>query len=149
MTPHPISTTYLDVQEARALAVLPAAGAWDAAPTEMPCPSFDYVLLYISYTEGAVVGGALDIRIDVSPDSTGTVWHQGTAYSTGAVVGGADTNSAFQRENITYDPTGVAREYFVFGPVALNGTVERIRVVARESGQMGTPGTCQIEARFQ
>ena len=146
---HPISTTYLDVQEARAYAILPAAGAWDATPTEMACPGFDHVLLYVSYIEGAVVGGAVDIRIDVSPDSLGTVWHQGTAYSVGAVVAGADTVSNFQREEISYDPTGVAREYFVFGPVALNGTVERLRVVAQESGQVGTPGRCEIEARFQ
>jgi len=146
---HPISTVYLDVQEARAFSVLPAVGAWDANPIEMACPSFDFVLFYLNYIEGEVVGGAVDIRIDISTDSTGTAWHQGTAYSTGAVAGGGDTSSLFQRENITYEPTTTDREYFVFGPVALNGTVERIRVVARESGQMGTPGWCQIEARFQ
>ena len=147
--PHPISATYLDVQQARVSAILVAAGAWDITPTVMACPGFDYVTLYISYIEGAVAGGSVDIRIDVSPDSTGAVWHQGTAYTAGAVAAGADTVSAFQREEIRYDPTGVALEYWVYGPIHLGGTVERIRVVAQESGQVATPGTCEIEARFQ
>jgi len=147
--PTPINATYLNQQVARVFAILTAAGAWDAAPAALQCSDFDYVLLYVSYIEGAVAGGAVDIKIEVSPDLLGTVWHQGTAYSTGAVVAGADTVSNFQREEISYDPTGVVREYFVFGPVALNGTAERIRVVAQESGQVGTPGMCEIEARFQ
>ncbi|GAG99264.1 unnamed protein product [marine sediment metagenome] len=150
MAIHPISSTYLDVQQARVSGALPAAGAWDATPTVMACPSFDYVTLYIKYDEDAqTAAGSVDIRIDVSPDSAGAVWHQGTAYSTGAVVAGADTVSAFQREEISYEPTGVAAEFWIFGPLHLGGTVERMRVAAQESGDVGAPGICEIEARFQ
>jgi hypothetical protein len=148
--PHTISTNYLDVQQARVLAALEAAGAWDTTPTVMPCPAFEFVTLYISYDEdAATVTGAMDIRIDVSPDSAGAVWHQGTAYSVGAVVAGADTLSTMQREEISYTPTGITAEYWVFGPVELRGTVERMRVVAQESGDVANPGAAEIEARFQ
>jgi len=150
MADHPISATYLDIQQARASAALPAAGAYDATPTEMACPSFDFVTLYIKYDENAAaVDGAVDIRIDISPDSTGTVWHRGTAYSVGAVVAGSDTTSNIQREEISYQAVGADAEYWVFGPVELRGTVERIRVAAQESGDVGDPGVCEIEARFQ
>jgi len=146
--PTPINATYLNQQVARTFTILPAAGVWDAAPIALQCSDFDHVLLYLSYIEGAVVGGAVDIKVEVSPDLTGTVWHQSTAYSTGVVAGGADSVSNFQREEISYDPVGVAREYWVFGPIMLNGAAERIRVTAQESGQVGTPGRCEIEARF-
>ena len=43
MSDHPISTTYLDQQVARAAAALPAAGAWDPAPVAMPCSGFKKV----------------------------------------------------------------------------------------------------------
>lgn len=150
MAEHPISSTYLDVQQARVSGVLLGAGAWDATPTVMACPSFDFVTLYIKYDEAAGgADGAVDIRIDVSPDSTGTVWHQITAYSVGAVTAGADTVSNMQREEIGYQAVGADAEFWVFGPIELRGTVERMRVAAQESGDVGDPGVCEIEARFQ
>lgn len=150
MAEHPISATYLDVQQARASGALAAAGAWDATPTVMACPSFDFVTLYIKYDEDAqATNGAVDIRIDYSPDSSGAVWHRGAAYSIGPVAAGADTVSNIQREEISYDPTGAAAEFWVFGPIELRGTVERIRVAAQESGDVGAPGVSEIEARFQ
>jgi hypothetical protein len=113
----------------------------------MSCAGFDSVTLYISYTRGAA-GGDVQFRIDYSPDSAGAVWHQGSVYAAGAVASGADTVSNVQREEIEYGSTGATAELFVHGPIALNGTVERIRVVAQESGVVGTPGNCEIEARF-
>jgi len=147
MTDHPISTTYLDQQQARVSAALPAAGAWDAAPTEMPCAGFKDVMLYFSYTRGAA-GGDFQFRVDVSPDSAGAVWHQGTIYDAGAVASGADTLSNVQREEIEYGSTGAAIERFAYGPISVEATVERIRVPAQESGVVLTPGTLEIEARF-
>jgi hypothetical protein len=144
---HPISTNYLDQQVARASAVLPAAGAWDASPTEMDCPGFREVLLSLTYTEGAV-GGAVDIKIEVSPDSTGNTWHQLSVKDVGVLVPGADVVSDVQREEVSYDPTGATAERFVYGPIEIGGTVERMRVFAQESGVVGNPGTCEIEARF-
>ena len=61
---------------------------------------------------------------------------------------GADTTSLTQRELMSYGSQGAAAEDFSFGPVDLGGTVERIRITARESGVPGTPGTLQVEAVF-
>ena len=150
----PISATYLDVQEARASAALPAAGAWDATPTEMASPYFDYVTLSFTYTRGAA-GGAFDWQIETSPYSVAanvpvgaSEWVTESIYAAGAVAAGADTTSLVQRELQSYTSQGAAAEDFVYGPIALNGTVERIRVRARESGVVGTPGTLQIQANF-
>jgi len=143
----PISTTYLNVQEARAWAALPAAGAFDAAPTELYCPSFSFVTVYLSYQRGGV-GGAVDLRIQVSPDSTGTVWYDLSATAVGAVAAGADTTSLVQANDSSWQTLGAAREYLTYGPIDLQGTVERIRIAAAESGAVGTPGSCEIELRF-
>ena len=43
--------------------------------------------------------------------------------------------------------TGAAVETFPYS-VALDGTVERLRVRARESGNVGAPGTMQAQAVF-
>jgi len=144
----PINATYLNQQEARAWAILPAAGAWDAAPTAVQCSDFDHVTLFCSYQEGAVVGGVVDFRIEVSPDLTGAVWHRLSIQALGAVAPGADVESDVQAADFSFDPTTVNREYFSYGPITLGGTVERIRVAAQETGQVGTPGNCQVELRF-
>lgn len=144
---HPISTTYLDQQTARASVPLPAAGAFDSAPTALACPGFDFLTLYFTYTRGGA-GGAFKFKIEVSPDSSGSVWHQAALYSPGTVTPGSDTGSTTQREHITYQSTGAGAELFVYGPVEMGGTVERVRIVAAETGAVGTPGTLKIEARF-
>jgi len=150
----PISATYLPVQEARASAALPAAGAWDATPTELACPYFQQVALTFTYTRGAL-NGAFDFQIEVSLYSVAanvpagaSEWVTESIYAAGAVAAGADTTSQVQRELQSYTSQGAAAEDFVYGPVNLGGTIERIRVRARESGAVGTPGTLQIEASF-
>lgn len=144
---HPISETYLDQQTARVSAVLVAAGAFDSAPTALACPGFDFVTLFFKYTRGGA-GGAFKFKIEISPDSTGSVWHQATLYSPGTVTAGADTLSTDQREAVSYQATGASAELFVFGPLELGGTIERVRVNAAETGATGTPGTLEIKARF-
>ena len=134
------------VQTARAAAALPAAGAYDAAPTEMPCAGFDTCTLFISYTRGGA-GGDMQFRVQASPDSTGAVWHQGGIYAPGAVASGADTVSNLQREDIEYGSTDAGAETVIYGPFDIHGT-ERLRIPCRESGAVGTPGTASIEARF-
>jgi len=152
--PHPISTTYLDVQEARASAVLTAAGAWDAAPLELASPYFDEVNLAFTYTRGGAAG-AFDFQVETSPYSVAanvpagaSEWVTQAIYAAGGVVAGADTQSRVQREYETYQATGAGAEDFSYGPLNLGATVERIRVNARESGNVGAPGTLQIEAFF-
>lgn len=147
MFDHVYSTTYLDVQVARASAALPAAGAYDAAPTELYCPGFENVLLSFEYTRGGAAG-AFGFKVETSPVSSGDVWHQVTLCSSPAVVPGADAASAFQRESTIYTATGAAIEKFVFGPVKLGGAVERIRVSCHETGNVGAPGTVKVTANF-
>jgi len=150
----PISATYLNVQEARASAALEAASAWDPTPTEMPCPYFSYVTLNFTYTRGGAAG-AFDWQLETSPYSVvGNVpvgaqeWQDPAIYASGAVVAGVDTQSLDQREYETYTATGAAVETFAIGAIPLEGTFERARVVARESGNAGAPGTLQVEAVF-
>lgn len=146
---HPISDVYLDQQTARVYAVLEAAGAWDATPIVMPCAGFDDLTLYFSYTEGEqAADGAFEFKIEISPDSTGAIWHQSTALGVGAIALGVDTESSIQAEDIEYGATGATIERFAYGPLALEASIERIRIFGRESGIVGTPGDLGIEARF-
>ena len=140
--------------ELRASAALGAAGAWDAAPTESFTSGAEHVTLSFTYTRGAA-GGAVDYQIEYSiyavaanVPTGASEWVTEPIYAAGAVVAGADTQSNVQREYQTYTSQGAAAEDFVFGPLALHGTIERIRVRARESGVVGTPGTLQITAEL-
>ena len=130
---------------ARASAALPAAGAWDAAPTEFFCSGMDHIRLVFTYTRGAA-GGAFEFRIETSGESSGATWEQASIYAGAPVVLNADTTSGVQREGIEYGSTAAAAEAFDYGPVELNGTVERMRISARETGAVGSPGTLEIKA---
>ncbi|MFA5322346.1 MAG: hypothetical protein WC373_06690 [Smithella sp.] len=142
---HPISDTYLDRRIARVEAALPAAGAWDTAPIELPCPVFKDATLYFKYTRGGA-GGSFDFMVEVSPD--GANFYQTSIYSPGAVVPGADTGSDIQREFINYQAIGANAEYFTYGPLELKSTAEVIRINAREVGAVGTPGDLGIQVVF-
>lgn len=145
--------TYFGVEPlaiARASAALAAAGAWDAAPTTIVTAGADRLTLFCNYTRGAA-GGAVDIQILASPYSLtagapagAAEWVTMTIYDAGAVVAGADTQSLMQREYLTYTSQAAAAEAFTYGPLDISG-IERIQVRARESGVVGTPGTCQIQ----
>ena len=150
-----VSSTYLKVQTARANAALPAAGAWDATPTEMVCPGYWNFSLHFNYSRGAAAG-AFDFQIQTSPWSrTADVpagineWEEQAIYASGAVAAGADTTSNIQAELISYTNTAAGDLSFIYGPVALDGAVERMRVRCRESGVVGTPGECYCLVRFR
>jgi hypothetical protein len=140
---------------ARAAAALPATGGWDAAPTEFFVSGAKATTLAFTYTRGAA-GGAFDFQVEVSLYSVAarvpagaSEWTTESIYSAGAVAAGADTTSLVQRELQSYGSQGVAAEDFVYGPISMDGTIERMRVPARESGVVGTPGTLQITAQMQ
>ena len=150
----PISSTYYNIQTARVSAILVAAGAWDVTPLELPCPYFDFVSLSFTYTRGGAAG-AFDWQLWTSLYSVvGLVlagaqeWQAPPVYASGAVVAGVDTQSLTQNEYETYTPVDAAVHSFIYGPVPLRGTIERIRVRARESGNVGAPGTLAIVAEF-
>ena len=143
---HPISDTYLDVQVARAEAVLAGAGAFDTTPAVMACPGFATVVLFVEYTR-AGAGGKVKLKVEGSPQASGAVWHQLSVYGVGAIAAGSDTTSIEQREFIEYGSTGAGKELFMV-KVNLHGGIERLRVAAAESGAVGTPGTVKITANF-
>jgi len=136
----------------RASAALPAAGAWDAAPTETFVANAENMTLSFTYTRGGA-GGAFDWQLEVSiyaiaanVPAGASEWVTESLYAAGAVAAGADTTSNVQRELQSYQATAAGAEDFVFGPIVLDRTVERVRVRAKESGAAGTPGTLSIVA---
>ena len=145
----PNSNVYLNEQIARANVILPAAGAWDPAPVELQCVAFDSFTLYFLYTpDGAGAGNAFDIYVEISRD--GSVWYQTTIYAGGAVGGASDVVSRFQREIFRYAATQqVVPEFSVFGPVAMNGSPDYIRIFAREIGDLVNPGLLEIRISFK
>jgi len=131
----------------RASAALPAAGAWDAAPLEISCPMHGRMTLFLSYTRGAA-GGAFDFQLQASPYSAATAgvqnWFNESEFAAAVLAAGVDSQSRLQREYVTYLSQGAAIENVVYGPIELGASVERIRVPARESGVVGTPGTLHV-----
>lgn len=153
MNAHPRG--YANPVNLRASAALPAAGAWDATPTESSSAFVENATLTFTYTRGAA-NGAFDWQLWTSPYSVAAnvpagaeEWSCESVYAGGVLAAGVDTQSRVQREYQTYEEenTGAA-ESFTYGPIAFNGTIERIRVRARESGVAGTPGTLQITAEL-
>jgi len=138
-------------QAARALAVLPPAGAYDAAPLELESGLMKWVTLSVTYIRGAV-NGAVDLMIETSPYNQAAEvpagaqeWFTSTLYVAGAAPG--PVGSDVYEEFITYTSTAATNAY-TYGPIRLGGTIPRLRVSCRESGVVGTPGTCHITAYF-
>ena len=152
----PLAIGLTALREMRASAALGAASAWDAAPTELFCGGADSVTIQFSYTRGGA-GGAFSFALETSIYSVAAnvpaaaqEWADGAAFETGVVVAGADVASLAQREVTAYTSQGAAVESFTYGPISLGGTIERIRIPAREDpgGVPGVPGTLQIQAQF-
>lgn len=144
---HTPSDTYLDEVAARVSAVLPAAGAFDTTPIVLTASEFEAVSFFAKYTRGAA-GGKTKLLVEVSPKSFGTDWYRAAVLAVGTVVSGADSASLIQRDSVEYGSTGAAAELFVYGPIRLGRTCHRVRIFAAESGQIGTPGTLEVLARF-
>ena len=140
---------YTLLQVARVAGVLPAAGAWDGTPLELDCAPYQFATLFMVYTEGVqAADGAVDFMIEISMDSAGDTWHQLTEYAPAVLAAGSDSQSFIQREFITYTAVAAAIEEFVYGAVELRGTIQRIRITARESGVTGTPGIFGVRVLF-
>lgn len=132
----------------RASAALPAAGAWDAAPTVMFAEDTDHVTLYASYTRGGAAG-SVRIRVEVSPyslDMAGVEdWFCPSVKQVGAFAAGADVASALQRESgVLYTATGAAIENVLYGTIELGRAAARMRVYAQEVGNVAAPGTLHV-----
>ena len=149
--PHP--TGQSNPITVRAAAALPAAGAWDSVPLEIPVIAFDQITFYFSYDEGAEADegtGAFDWYLEYSPyyaDLAGVEdWFQMSLYDAGVLASGADTQSFIQKEYITYGATSSSVQNFTYGPLGIERTIERLRLVARESGDTDNPGTLHVVA---
>ena len=131
----------------RASAALAGAGAWDATPLTIACPQRGSLTLFLSYTRGAA-GGAFDYQLQVSPYSATVAgvenWFNESEFSAAVLAAGVDSQSRLQQEYITYGSKAAAIENVVYGPVQLEAGIERIRLVARESGVVGNPGTLHV-----
>lgn len=140
----PLENTYPTITNPitlRASAALPAAGAWDSTPLTIAMPMRELLFLFCTYTRGGV-GGAVDIQIQVSPSSSGTTWASIATVNVGTITAGSDVQSRVQRGYYTYQATGASAESFA---IALRILIpERIRVLAKESGAVGSPGTLAI-----
>ena len=150
--PHPRG--YANPVNLRVSAALPAAGAWDATPTESFSTNAREMSIHFTYTAGEQSAGAFDWQLEVSHYSAAALapagageWVTMSLYAPGPVALAADSQSRIQREYITYGAVGAAAEDFTFY-VELNKVVERVRIRARESddGVIGVPGTLQITA---
>jgi len=137
---------------ARVAAALPAAGAWDAAPVEFAVAGYDAMMLYLAY-EPEADDNACDWQIQYSPyaaDIPAVVsWFAETAEQVAAVVVGTTTIVNVQTAYSSYEEEAVADQGITYGPILLHKLgAERCRIVARESGLVGNPGTLTILAKL-
>jgi len=131
-------------QVLRASAALPAAGAWDAAPTAIEVMGWTELTLLCAYTRGAA-GGAVQFKIEFSYDDAPTVFYQTTLYQSGALAAEADAHSSLQREDFTYTSTAAAIERWPYH-LEIPSNVKTLRLAAREVGVTATPGTFAVNA---
>jgi len=138
-------------QTLRVFAILLGAGAFDAAPTEVPCVGYRVLTIAGEYTQAAA-GGAVNMEIQWSPWAADVVapalsWFPIVAYAVGAVAVNVDTQSLLQAELVQYGSVGAVREPFSF-EITLPTATERVRVACAESGVVGNPGDCGLTALF-
>lgn len=148
----PIFSSQLAFQEVRASALLPAAGAWDATPTELNVSALSG-MLFFTYTQGDQAG-AFEWQVQVSPYASAAdipagaeEWLTLGERQAGVAAAGVDTTNLVQRGIQSYTSTGAGAEAFT-DVLRFFAPVQRIRVPARETGVAGDPGTLQIQGMF-
>lgn len=152
--PHPLALQ--NPVEIRAFEPLPAAGAYDAAPTVIECGGFWWCRFYFVYDAGVgAVDPSLEWYYEVSPYSAGATvgmaqaeWVRNTLYVPGTLTPWATVVSDVQQETFVFAPDSLAAETFIGPPIHLAGCVERIRVYCRERGAIGMPGSCGVLGVF-
>lgn len=153
LSPHPVAVQ--NPIEMRAMAALPAAGAWDASPTVVACAGFWWCRLFFAYQRGEQASdGSLEWYWQVSPwssahaDAEAPEWHDGTIYMPGNVTPCQDVHSIVQNEYMEFCSQGAAVETFIGPPIHLAGCVERFRVYCREGNSVGLPGQARVMGVF-
>jgi hypothetical protein len=134
----------------RAPVALLAAGAFETSP-EFSVAGYTFITLYFQYIQGAGASdGAFTFRIECSPFAIDQVifenWYQSALYEAGNLAAGADVLSLIQREEIEYAAIGATVETFVYGPIPIQGNIERMRISVAESGETDEPGAAGLIA---
>lgn len=127
------------ITTARASAALPAAGAYDASPVTIPDNQGAEVTFYFDYTRGGAAG-AFQYKIENSID--GVNWYQQASVQELPIVAGTDLVAVSQRASISYTATGASKESFSSETLTVASTY--IRILAKETGNVGSPGTLAI-----
>lgn len=125
---------------ARASAALPAAGAYDSSPTQISCDTFNELTFLVRYTRGGA-GGAVTYKVEFSNDAS--IWYQNSDTEIGDVTAGSDTINLTQRAESSYQATSASAENFTTQTFTVLGNF--CRIVMKESGAVGTPGTASCE----
>ena len=131
----------------RVVAALPAAGAdWES--DWIPCRNFLWATFYMHYDRAVAAAiGEVTFHLEFRIALFGGAFSM-SAYAVGGVAAGVDTASLIQREVVSYRATGAAAEGFVWGPLALRGTVEDLRMIANETGDANNPGDFGVAVQF-
>jgi len=147
----PLSPNVVALQVLRAVAVLPAAGAWDAAPTEINVDGAQFITLFFSYTRGGA-GGSFRFLPQVSPYSAdqgvATIgnWFPPSVRNVAGFVIGADVAVNVQRlEGDLYTAVGATLETFSL-EIELGASAQRFRCACQEVGNVALPGAAHIIA---
>jgi hypothetical protein len=132
--------------EFRAAAALAAAGAYDAAPTEVPTGGRTHLKIWISYTRAAA-GGSVVVRVENGLTIGGAnVWGRDNVINTAGFVAGADSVSQVQRESWEYTSTAAGAEISCM-TFQLNGA-DLVRLPCAELGAIANPGTVRIVGKL-
>jgi len=135
---------------ARAFAAL--GSSWDASPVEIPVAGFAQAMLYITYARGEA-GGIVDVQVQFSPyaldaeasDAT-RVWFDMAEAEVPVGAGGTPYTLLTQTAFWQLD-SEEAVDNFYLGPVPFaRYGAERLRVRAREAGEVQEDGSCEIVA---
>lgn len=133
--------------EIRAPAVLPAAGAYDAAPTELPLGGMEKVHIQFFYDEDAgAANGAGKYMVEICETISGTDdWSTLAGTELQAVILGADVAVNVQGAEFTFDPTGAAEEGV--SVILSVGRASKIRIPCAECGDVANPGQASVNIR--
>lgn len=126
---------------------LPAAGAWDDATVdgwpEIRVHGESEMAVFAEYTQGDPAG-SVEYRVEVSPVSSSNDWFpaEEVRNDAGAVTTGQNTRTPLRTGTalLTGTQRAAPRVFSVVG-------ADRARVVAREVGAAGAPGTFRVRAR--
>lgn len=132
--------TFNDNGIARVSSVLPAAGAYDSEPISVPLQNMSEVTFMCEYTRGGA-SGAVTFKLQFSNDKSN--WYDVAELQSATLSAGVDVADLIQRANISYTATGATAELFMTPTFTTAG--QWFRIVAKESGNVGAPGTLLVE----